>query len=430
VRLYQPTYRNTTGKKCRSRKWWVQFSIDGQRYRKPTGLRDRRAAELRAATIVKDAERRAAGDETHDTTRLVEPTALLVEYVGELGRRGRAPEHVKTTERRLRCMFAPVPRLQDMTPEKIRSVLAALTKDRSLTAKSTNGYRIALSGFFTWLVREGRWFRNPVAAVPRAHEEKPERERRALATEELALLFAKAPQERSTLYRFASTTGLRRSELRKLRWRDVDLTAGTVRVRAENAKNRLEAVLPLHPETVSALKELRGKAKEDDPVFAIIPPVATLVSDLERAGIAAKTDKTVVDLHALARVTFATALARADVPLVQAQKLMRHSDPKLTANIYTRLDLGDARAAVAKLTVPPRHPAGETPTVVASASATPEVLCPPPCSQSVPTTINKGFPRTTLPIVESVAAARKSFEDAVEEGEAPPASGGVQGLVG
>jgi len=54
--------------------------------------------------------------------------------------------------------------------------------------------------------------------------------------------------------------------------------------------------------------------------------------------------------HAL-RVTYATMLARAGVSLVQAQTLMRHSDPKLTANIYTRLQLHDGHAAVAKIDV-------------------------------------------------------------------------------
>ena len=42
-------------------------------------------------------------------------------------------------------------------------------------------------------------------------------------------------------------------------------------------------------------------------------------------------------------------LARADIPLALAQKLMRHSTPALTANVYTRLELHDARAAVARL---------------------------------------------------------------------------------
>ena len=52
-----------------------------------------------------------------------------------------------------------------------------------------------------------------------------------------------------------------------------------------------------------------------------------------------------VDLHAL-RHTFATRLARAGVELVQAQKLLGHSDPKLTAEVYTHLAPDDLRGAV------------------------------------------------------------------------------------
>jgi hypothetical protein len=49
--------------------------------------------------------------------------------------------------------------------------------------------------------------------------------------------------------------------------------------------------------------------------------------------------------------TRAPSLTRADVPLVLAQKLMRHSDPKLTANVSTKLELHDARVAVARVDV-------------------------------------------------------------------------------
>jgi len=56
----------------------------------------------------------------------------------------------------------------------------------------------------------------------------------------------------------------------------------------------------------------------------------------------------VFDFHGL-RVAFVTNLARAGVALQQAQKLARHSDPKLTANIYTRLGDADHERALAML---------------------------------------------------------------------------------
>jgi len=49
------------------------------------------------------------------------------------------------------------------------------------------------------------------------------------------------------------------------------------------------------------------------------------------------------------RHTFATLLARNGVLPATAQKLMRHSDIRLTMNTYTHLDLADTAGAVAAL---------------------------------------------------------------------------------
>jgi len=64
--------------------------------------------------------------------------------------------------------------------------------------------------------------------------------------------------------------------------------------------------------------------------------ILTFYKDLKRVGIQKTKKFEGIDFHAL-RATFATSLARADVPLTQTQRLMRHSDPKLTANVYTDL---------------------------------------------------------------------------------------------
>ena len=54
------------------------------------------------------------------------------------------------------------------------------------------------------------------------------------------------------------------------------------------------------------------------------------------------------DLHAF-RTTLCTHLFRAGVPLRTAQAVMRHSNPALTANIYTDAELLQLDAAVASL---------------------------------------------------------------------------------
>ncbi|MFN7020705.1 MAG: tyrosine-type recombinase/integrase [Phycisphaerales bacterium] len=55
-----------------------------------------------------------------------------------------------------------------------------------------------------------------------------------------------------------------------------------------------------------------------------------------------------MDVHAL-RHTFGTHLSKAGVPLRTAQAAMRHSDPSLTANVYTDPKLLDVAGAVASL---------------------------------------------------------------------------------
>ena len=61
-----------------------------------------------------------------------------------------------------------------------------------------------------------------------------------------------------------------------------------------------------------------------------------------------------VVIHGL-RHSFTTMLARNNVGLVQAQRLLGHSTPELTAQVYTHLGIDDLRGAVEKLEPAPRR---------------------------------------------------------------------------
>ena len=66
-----------------------------------------------------------------------------------------------------------------------------------------------------------------------------------------------------------------------------------------------------------------------------------------------------LDIHAL-RHSFASRLSRTNAGLVQAQRLLGHSDPKLTAQIYTHLDVEDLRSAIDGLGPRPKQAADES----------------------------------------------------------------------
>lgn len=72
-----------------------------------------------------------------------------------------------------------------------------------------------------------------------------------------------------------------------------------------------------------------------------------------------------IDVHAL-RHTFGTHLSKVGVSLRTAQAAMRHSDPSLTANVYTDPKLLDVAGAVASLPDLPLGGVGERTAAVAA----------------------------------------------------------------
>jgi integrase len=269
--------------------------------------------------------------------------------------------------------------------DRAERYLAQLLRDGA-AAKTRDDIAITIRQFGSWLVRSGRLPTNPWASLCRiAGEADVTRERRALTLDELERLCAAAVErpvhmyrlahphadqqeperlaelrrtgERyALLYRFAAFTGLRRNECRQIRWGDLDLDGEVpcVLVRAPVAKNRRAAHVPIVPQLVELLQAERARVQPGlaDPVFIVPSAVAIRVRlDAEFAGIRRRNELgQVVDFHAL-RVTCATMLARAGVAPQLAQRILRHSDIKLTMKHYTKLGIEDLALAVAKLPV-------------------------------------------------------------------------------
>jgi integrase len=85
--------------------------------------------------------------------------------------------------------------------------------------------------------------------------------------EEFALLMMHADKRMRAIFALAGVLGLRNSEIRRLRWRDVDLVRRELRVDMLHAKNRSERVLPIPEAVVEILEEHRearsGTASSD-----------------------------------------------------------------------------------------------------------------------------------------------------------------------
>jgi integrase len=109
-------------------------------------------------------------------------------------------------------------------------------------------------------------------------------------------------------------------------------------------------VIPLPTELVEALQAARPEdVGPDTLVFPTVPKWKTYKRDLERAGIEYKDERgRQADFHAL-RMSYNMMLARQDVPIRVAKELMRHTDIRLTAEVYNDPKVYDLHAAIEAL---------------------------------------------------------------------------------
>ena len=404
---YRISWRDEKGRQHRTRRWHVEFRDHlGRRQRVP-GFKDQKASVELERKLVRLVALRAS-DATPDESmrRWIEGLAPdLRDRIAKIGLftpqqvASLRPltevldaweEHMRargTTTRYVGLVTGRARRVVDGTGAKTWTDLSAdrveqylrTARERAkdpISCRTSNFYLQATRQFCRWAVRTGLATEDPLRVLePLNPEADRRRERRALTVDEVRALLdctEKGPvrdgvpgTERALLYRLAVETGLRRSELSNLVVDDLDLgdvERATVRVRAAYAKNRREATLPLRPETARALGAHVATKTPLARVFRLPKKwdsVKWLHADMADAGVVAvDAAGRVVDFHAL-RTTFGTSLARSGVALQVAQRLMRHSTPVLTSNVYTVLGRDDERRAIAALPSVAAPPSGD-----------------------------------------------------------------------
>ncbi len=321
---------------------------------------------------------------THNRRAIAEH---VVEYLTTCERAGQAAKNIDEKRRHLERLIAEgeIKRLSDLTPDLLEANMAAMTVRKKTdqrdaegkpvyvtvpaSARTRNFRRQAAVAFGNWCKKTGRVRRNALEVVPKADERADRRRvRRALEDDEAARLLAVArerdaelngdphyphkPSCRAAWYSAALYAGLRRGDLKRLRWADIDFAAGTITI--ANGKAKRTDVIPMHPEVVSELEAIRPTMQINAAggrVFQTAVTARTQRADFERAGITADSEGRVADLHAL-RTTMATNLARAGVAPQTAMKLLRHASIETTMRSYTVLTLNDTARAIEALPVP------------------------------------------------------------------------------
>lgn len=342
ARIYKPK-RMRNGKRVVSRLYRARIKLEGDNKVRDIALKvsDKQVAQQKLNKLIQELEHESAGLIPAKAERDAAQSPLLdlvSEYVSELTVLGRCEDHLRHVDKRLRKLVRDCKwtRLVDMTPTSFQ----LWRKEQSGKApKTLNEYLATLSAFWTWLRKQGRVSVNPFELVERTDTRGKERVKRRALSDKESLRLLEVAGENRLAYMLPLYTGLRRTEVKTLRWSNLVLgeSGGLLRIHAAVNKNRKEQTLPLHPELAKALRQYKpADAKEDDLVVANgVPKMKAVRADLAKAGIPFLDGRGWrVDYHAL-RTTFITRLSKLKVHPRLAMELARHSDLRLTMKNYT-----------------------------------------------------------------------------------------------
>ena len=379
------------------------FDENGKRRKAPTGCQDKAEAQRYANLLENQARKRRTGEIDVKAERFgKEGRRSIKEHLQDfrtaLQAQDTTHEHSQQTADRatrvvVGCGFAHI---ADISATAVASYLATM-RENGRSIQTSNHYLRAVKQFTRWLHRDRRTGDDPLHHLAMGNVKLDRRhDRRALTTDEMTRLVNAAEAgpnvenfagpDRAMMYVMSAWTGFRRRELSSLSLRSFDLSSPTpvVTVQACYSKRRRVDVIPLHSAVIERLKDwlhTKPDIGPDDLLFDLKTAgghwrktAKMMKADLAAARsqwlIEARTDAErdsrqrsdfltyvdedglFADFHAN-RHTFVSNLGKAGVNLTTAQKLARHHDPKLTANIYTHLEVTDLAGAVAFLPSPP-----------------------------------------------------------------------------
>jgi integrase len=355
--------------------WYGSFYVGGRRVKRRIGPKRETGTRKGLTRTQAEAALRRLNEDAEPAPPVVE--RLTVEeagerYLRELESLGRKPSTMGDYRSTLRVHLAPFfgeKALNEIHKADVRDFMVAKRREGK-AAKSIRNWLSLLHSIFAFAEEEG-WARgNPVKLVKKGADE-GDADVRFLDHEELEALLRAVPEDvlggvEGPLYLTAAMTGLRQGELFALRWRDVDWSAGRLRVRRNYVRGeygtpkskRGSRSVPLADRVAGELERHFQRSHfqhDDDLVF----PHPHTGKPLDRSKVLKRFKQALsrarvreVRFHDL-RHTFGTRMAAAGVPMRTLQEWMGHRDSK-TTEIYADYQPGGQEAELVERAFSPR----------------------------------------------------------------------------
>lgn len=232
-------------------------------------------------------------------------------------------------------------------------------KFQTLSWKTVKHIRTVFGTIFKAAQDAGLVSENPVLKT-RLPRRGPVPERRTIQPAEISKLLENLSQPSRSIAGLLVFTGMRVGEVLALRWRDVDLESGKIRIRQtvyeghfdEPKTKRSNRTIPLGPKGLAILSSLKPEIVNPEAlIFATRGGKPLSRRNLMRRQLTPTCRKIGlegVNWHWL-RHANATLLDSVGTPLSTTQALLGHSSPEITRDIYLHSIPADARGAVEKI---------------------------------------------------------------------------------
>jgi integrase len=341
--------RKTRGVFQRDHKWWIRWVCTlGHDHRNPSGDLKTVATEEHKAKRTEVREARKAGREY--CPRLVQrqrPTLfedILADYMEYSSRNKRSHNNDRAKAESFKARFRH--RLAtDITAKDVEDFKAEFATHRSVA--TVNHYLKLLKAVFNRAIRQGLLTYNPVRPVKLFQEHNARN--RCLSVEEETRLMDALPNGLRPLVMLALHTGMRRGELRALKWQDVDFEAGAAHIRQDKAGDG--RWIALNSAARATLLTVKREQKIMSP-YIFCSPQGKFLHNFERYWRPALEAATIPDFRFHdCRHTFASRLAMAGVDLYTIQRAGGWKT-QIMVQRYAHLSPDHIRAAVERLVHP------------------------------------------------------------------------------
>ncbi|MDA8959709.1 tyrosine-type recombinase/integrase, partial [bacterium] len=266
----------------------------GVKRRRSTRVREKAVAQRMLNAVTLEVSQVRAGLLDRAALRRKEVRSQPIEehlgtYLEVMRSRKLNEHHLKQKGKQLRRFFdhGSIRSLGDITPDRLEAFMGFLG-DEGLSARTQNQHRQQVIAFLNWCKETERIESHRLGSVPKRDETRDRRhQRRALTEEELGRLLAVARERgREAWYLCAALAGLRKGDLERLRWSDVDFEGRTLLIRG--GKGRAEDRVPLRSELAECL-QARYQEQQPEAGGRVFPQTVrdlTRQKDFLRAGLA------------------------------------------------------------------------------------------------------------------------------------------------